>query len=224
MKISRLLLLKKMVFCTPMLLVLCVNGIFAQEKVNQLDTNGKRTGTWVKYFENNQMRYTGTFVAGKEVGVFKFYSEKSGSTPIALKTFAENSNIAQVQFFTDKGILESEGEMDGKLRIGKWIFYHPDGKSVLSEENYSQGILNGKFVVYYKNGLVTEEMTYLNGKLQGNLKRYAETGVLLDDLTYVDGKLHGPAKYYNLHGKLILAGDYKNDEKVGNWTKYELPE
>jgi antitoxin component YwqK of YwqJK toxin-antitoxin module len=224
MKISQEFFLIKIFFNVSVILALFTNSAFAQEKVNQFDANGKRTGTWIKYFDNNQIRYTGNFVAGKEVGVFKYYSENSGSIPIAIKTFAKDSNRAQVQFFSDEGLLESEGEMDGKFRIGKWIYYHPDGKSILSEENYSEGVLNGKFVVYYKNGFVTEETTYLNGKLHGNLKRYAETGILLDDLTYAEGKLHGPAKYYNLEGKLIMAGNYENDEKAGNWVKYDLPE
>lgn len=224
MKKGQLFFLKSFVFCLSIMLTLCVNKLFAQEKVNQFDSKGKRTGVWIKYFDNNQIRYTGTFLAGKEIGVFKYYGENSGLNPIAIKTFAKDSNIAQVQFFTNEGVLESEGEMDGKLRIGKWLYYHPDGKTILSEENYSNGVLNGKFVVYYKNGFVTEETTYLNGKIHGNLKRYAETGILLDDLTYSNGKLHGPAKYYNFDGKLIMAGNYENDEKAGNWVKYELPD
>ena len=48
------------------------------------------------------------------------------------------SNEAQVQFFTEKGVLESEGKMLGKEHIGKWIYYK-NGKQVVAEEQYENG-------------------------------------------------------------------------------------
>ena len=33
--------------------------------------------------------------------------------------------------------------------------------------------------------------------------------------------LEGAAKYYNIYGKLIYAGNYSNDEKIGEWEYYE---
>ena len=41
--------------------------LHAQEKINQLDANGDRTGIWKKYFNNNRIRYEGQFDAGKEI-------------------------------------------------------------------------------------------------------------------------------------------------------------
>lgn len=195
--------------------------INAQEKINQFNSEGERTGTWKKYYNNKRIRYQGQFEEGKEVGVFKYYSALSSDHPIAIKTFKKNSNKATIQFFTEKGILESEGEMNSKNRVGKWVYFHPDGKAILSEENYDNGILEGVSKTYYLTGKITEISHYKNGKLHGNLKRYADNGILLDDLNYENGKLHGAAKYYNVEGKLIYWGDYENDEKVGKWEYFE---
>ena len=201
--------------------VFSLQNINAQEKINQFDVNGKRTGVWKKFYNNKRIRYQGKFEAGKEIGVFKYYSALSSEHPTVIKTFKKNSNLANVKFFTTKGILESEGEMKGKNRIGKWLYYQQDGRALLAEETYEKGILTGESKTYYITGKLTEFSHYKNGKLHGNLKRYADNGVLLDNLNYNAGKLHGAAKYYNIKGKLIYWGDYQNDEKVGKWEYFE---
>lgn len=204
-----------------LLVTLGIQTLSAQSAVNQFDANGKRTGVWEKYYNNNRIRYQGQFKGGKEIGVFKYYSALSSKYPIAIKTFEKDSNLAKVQFFTKNGVLESKGAMNGKKRIGKWLYFHPDGKSILAEENYKNGVLNGVSKTYYLTGKITEFSHFKNGKLHGSLKRYADNGILLDDLNYENGKLHGAAKYYNNKGKLIYWGDYANDLKVGKWEYFE---
>tara|TARA_R110001583_G_scaffold5921_8_gene31239 strand:- start:5186 stop:5824 length:639 start_codon:yes stop_codon:yes gene_type:complete len=195
--------------------------INAQERVNQFDLNGKRTGVWKKYYTNNNIRYEGEFKAGEEVGVFKYYSVLSSKHPIIIKTFNETDEIAVVKFYSNEGILESIGEMQGENRIGKWVYFQPDGKTVLIEELYENGALNGEFKSFYKTGKITEILNYKNGKLHGNSKRFADNGNLLDDLNYYEGRLQGLAKYYNIDGQLIYTGNYENDEKVGEWEYFE---
>lgn len=194
---------------------------FSQEKINQFNSGGKRTGVWKKNFNNGKIRYIGQFKNGKEIGVFKFYSPINSKYPTAIKTFEANTNLAKVSFYTVEGVLVSKGLMDGKKRIGHWTYYQPDGKTLLSEENYKNGVLEGKSVTYYKSGKVAEVLSYKNDKLHGNSKRFAKNGVLLDDLNYVNGKLDGLAKYYDIHGKLIYTGNYKDDMKVGKWEYFE---
>ena len=43
------------------------------QNINQFTKDKKRTGVWKKYYSNNRIRYVGSFVNGKEVGVFKYY-------------------------------------------------------------------------------------------------------------------------------------------------------
>lgn len=192
----------------------------AQEKINQLDAKGRKTGIWKKYHNNNRIRYEGQFEADKEIGVFKYYSILSSDHPIIIKTFSKDSDIAEVVYYKEDGIKESEGKMKGKNRIGKWLYYYPDGKILMIEENYEDGVLNGNYTSYFKNSKVSEQLTYKNGKLNGNIKRFADNGTLLEDLNYVNDVLNGPANYYNVDGKLIYTGVYENDERVGDWKYY----
>ncbi|MBG7631263.1 MAG: hypothetical protein IZT56_12645, partial [Bacteroidetes bacterium] len=141
--------------------------------------------------------------------------------PIIIKTFSKDTGIAKVSFFTEEGILESEGEMKKELRVGKWLFYYKEGKTIISEENYINGLLHGVSKTYYKDGKTTEILFYKEGKLNGNIQRFSDEGVLLDDLNYTNGKLEGLANYYDTFGKLRATGKYRNDEKIGDWKYFE---
>ncbi len=212
---------KKLLF---FLVFLLSASIFAQEKINQFDAQGRRTGIWKKYYENKNIRYEGQFEAGKEIGVFNYYGEGNSKHPMIVKTFSKPGGIAQVTYFYEDGKLQSEGSMNVINRIGKWLYYNTDGKAIISEENYENGLLNGTSITYFAPGKITEVLTYKNGELHENVLRYSSEGVLLDDLQYENGKLHGPAKYYDVTGKLLRKGNYENDEKVGNWEYFENEE
>lgn len=186
------------------------------QKINQLDANGKKTGVWKKLYPNGNVRYEGQFLADKEVGVFKFYNEDE-KQPAIVKTYDALTNKAKVVYYQENGLQKSVGEMDGKNRIGIWLYYYPDGKTLLIEEQYKNGMLEGTFKSYFKNGKPSELLLYKNGKLNGVIKRYADNGVLLEDLTYTDGKLNGKANYFSLSGELISSGTYENDHKIGEW-------
>ena len=213
--------MKKSIFSFLMLVFLSISFLSAQEKINQLDNDGKRDGVWEKFHPNKLVRYTGQFKNGKEIGVFKFYKMTTNDFPEIVKTFSEKSDSAKVEYYNDKGIVESKGFMINKDRVGKWLYFNDDGKTIMTEENYENGVLHGLSKTFYPNKKLTEVKNYTNGKLNGSLKRYADNGTLLDDLMYSNGKLDGLAKYYNLKGVLIFTGDYENDIKVGDWKYYE---
>ena len=202
------------------ILLFVITPVVSQEKINQFNEKGERIGVWKKYYANKRIRYVGQFENGKEIGVFKYYSVLTSKHPVAIKTFDKNTNSAQVQFYTNNGLLKSEGQLNGKTRIGKWVYYQPDGKTILSFENYKNGLLNGESKTFYPNKQVAEILNFKNDKLHGNIKHYTKKGTILDDVNYVDGILHGYAKYYNEKGDLIYEGTYDNDEKLDDWNFY----
>lgn len=202
-------------------LLLFVSGIFAQTEYNKLDDNGKRDGIWKKYWDNNRIRYHGKFVHGKEVGTFKYYSPANSEFPVIVKEFHSGDDLADVKFYNEQGVIESEGKMRGKKRVGKWLYYHTDGKSVMSEENYVDGKLDGEYKTFYPDGSPTEVAFYKNGKLEGNYKKYAIKGHLIYDFNYKNGMLNGKAAYYSRKtGDLIKKGQFKDDQRVGTWENY----
>ena len=195
---------------------------FSQNGINQLDSQGKRHGTWIKNFEDSeQIRYKGTFAHGKEIGVFKFYCEDCGVIPIMTKSFNKNDAISEVKYFSKKGILISEGSIKDKLRIGTWIYYHTGTNNIMTKENYNNGLLDGKKLTYYKTNVLAEEINYQKGIKEGSNNYYSTTGKLLKKLYYVNDQLHGNAIYCDAMGNIILKGAYKNGKKNGLLKTYE---
>jgi antitoxin component YwqK of YwqJK toxin-antitoxin module len=205
-------------------LFLLVGALVSSQTINQLDAEGNRHGIWKKYFDGTSvLRYEGEFNHGKEIGVFKYYKNVDKKASLAAtKKFNETNNKTYVTFFTSKGKVVSEGEMDGKLYIGEWKYYQKNSNKLLTLENYdNEGLLDGDRFVYYENGQMAEKQFYIHGKLEGSSIWYSEKNVVLKEFNYVNGELHGLSKFYNPKGELILEGNYKRGKKDGIWKTYE---
>ncbi len=201
--------------------LISTNFSSAQTEINQLDENDERHGVWKKYYTNKRIRYQGTFNHGKEQGVFKYYSAAQSDYPNVIKEFNTNNTTAQVSFYDNNGLLLSSGKMNGKERVGKWQFYHEDGKTIMSEENYSSGKLDGDYKTFYKSGKPTEVANYKNGELDSVYRKYSIKGHLYQHFNYKNGKLNGKVVYYNRKtGELTTKGEFKNNVRVGTWENY----
>ena len=74
------------------LFLICFLSVFigqAQGDINQMDAEGKRHGVWRKHYNNNRIRYSGTFDHGKEIGVFKYYSASNSDFPILVREYED---------------------------------------------------------------------------------------------------------------------------------------
>jgi len=202
--------------------VFCFYSCFfgnAQE-FNKIDENNKKHGAWHKFYEGStQLRYEGTFNHGQEIGTFKFYDIKGGH-PTAVKIYEAENELFDVIFYTTDGKKVSEGKMKQRSREGKWVYYHQDGKSIMTEEFYKNDLLDGERVVYFENGTVAQRINYVQGKENGLETHFSENGVVVKTYTHVDGKLHGPVKLYELDGTIMREGNYKDNKKHGTWKYY----
>jgi len=215
--------LMKHSFFIIILTILTLN-CHAQDAVNQFDSQGDRHGVWRKYFDKTkQLRYEGQFVHGKEVGTFRFYTLNKGTSVLsATKQFNTDNNKSQVTFLSSTGKLISEGEMNGKLYIGKWIYYHNKSKSIMSTEFYNEnGALEGEKLVFYSDGTIAEKANYKDGKLHGKSIWYSSKGKVLKEFMYQNDELHGVSKYYDASGNLEAEGTYRKDLKHGIWSYYK---
>ncbi|MFC4634443.1 toxin-antitoxin system YwqK family antitoxin [Dokdonia ponticola] len=203
------------------LISFCFVFIGNAQEYNNLDGNNKKHGNWQKVYEGtNQLRYEGTFDHGQEIGTFKFYDRKGGH-PTALKIYTAGDAFLDVIFYTTEGKKVSEGKMKERSREGKWIYYHQDGTTVMTEEFYKNDLLDGMRTVYFESGAVAQRMEYVNGKANGIETHYSEEGVVVKTYTHVNGELHGPVKLYNLEGVILREGNYKNNQKHGVWKYYK---
>ena len=207
-----------------LLISLFITSFCFSQNINQFDENGKRHGVWQKTFEGtDDLRYQGQFEHGKEVGLFKYYKlVGTVSRLAATKLFNKENNITQTKFYASNGRLISEGVMDGKIYIEEWKYYHRDGKTLMTLENFdNEGVLHGEKKVFYKNGQLAESTIYNKGELQGEAFYYAENGTLVKSYIYENGILHGYSKHFDANGNLLIEGAYKKGKKHGIWKYYE---
>ena len=202
------------------ILLVGTSSLFGQE-INQLNADGERTGIWRKHYSNKGLRYEGKFENGKEVGTFRFFSINNSKYPMVIKRYNPEDDKVLVQFFSNTGILESEGYMIEKNRVGTWLYYHKNSKGIMIEETYENGNLNGVSKLFYKSRQLAKIESFKDGKLHGSSKQYSEQGVLTDDLNYENGALNGTAAFYETNGNIKQKGRYKSDIKVGVWEYYK---
>jgi antitoxin component YwqK of YwqJK toxin-antitoxin module len=146
--------------------------------INQYTKDNKRTGLWKKYYSNKRIRYVGSFLNGKEVGVFKYYDITTSRYPVIIKEFSLISDTAKVSYYNLDGKLRTKGTMINKNRIGKWVYFFPNG-TIFSEEFYENGKLEGELRNYYKNGNILEITQYSNGMKNGISKKFSDQEVLI---------------------------------------------
>lgn len=211
-------MLKKLLVTSFILLFSC--AVFSQKSINQFDSNGRKMGIWEKRYANGNIRYSGEFFKDKEIGVFKFYSEFYSNYPIIIKAYNRVDSTCKVQFFTSTGVLESEGQMDGRSRIGNWTYYDVSGKKIILTESYINNKLSGERRIYYPDGSLTEVSQYKNGVLHGESLRYTDQGKLIAKVPYYFGQIHGKVYYYHNTGIIRETGFYDLGKRVGRWEFY----
>ncbi len=198
-----------------------ISNCFSQ-KINQLDENGKRHGVWKKNYDKTDfIRYRGQFNHGKETGLFEYFDKNARNYPYATKLFDEQTGLAETKFFLpENGALVSQGKMKDSLKIGEWVYFHKNSKDIMTVEFYQNGLLEGKKMIYYPKGIVAEISYFKNGKQEGLTQTFEESGMLLSEIEYHDGMMHGKAIYYE-KGKIIVEGNNRGGNKVGEWRYYE---
>lgn len=195
---------------------------YSQVDINKMDAKGKRNGLWKGTYEKSKRpRYEGTFVNGKETGVFKYFDDTKAGSVIATRDFSKGDGSCYAIFFDQKGNKVSEGKLVNKLPDAEWKYYHYQSKQLMTLENYKAGKLNGIKKVFYNDGSLAELANYKEGNLEGVYKKYAENETILEEINYKNGQLNGSALYYDGKGNLNIKGQYKNDRKWGYWETYE---
>ena len=196
--------------------------ISAQTDFNKLDEKGQKNGLWKGFYqESKRPRYEGTFLHGKEIGVFDFYDDTKAKTIIATREFNSTDNSAYTIFYDQKNNKVSEGKVINKLFEGEWKYYHLASKIIMTTENYKKGKLEGLRTVFYINGKIAEEIIYKNNLKNGFYKKYTEKGDLLEESNFKNDLYDGLAIFKEPNGDMASKGKFVNGKKEGIWQFFE---
>ena len=185
--------------------------------------NGNPVGTWTQWSRDseNRLRKTGEIVFEEGAGRWR---EWDPNTLVVVRAgdYENWKRHGLWKSWDAQEVLVSEGEYISGKKVNKWIWYE-NGEDKGWEENYDNGILNGKFnnlspyaetrgVGSFNNGVKSGDWEEYFTSKDGSLER-SQTGA------YQFGEKVGLWSLFAKNGRRIAEGTYKNGIKEGEWIE-----
>jgi len=198
----------------------------AQDTINQTDKEGHKQGHWIGKYTNGSIRYEGSFNDDKPVGEWKRFHE-NGRINAQLLHFP-NSDKASAELFDINGVRYAKGIYKGTAKDSTWNYYN--NTRLVGQENYSNGIKNGRSLTFFENGTPATESNWTNGLLNGVSRSFYPSGKKKTEIMFMSGKRDGLSLVYYESGQTQIIGKYYNNQSDGDWKfmdeigklKYEL--
>lgn len=183
---------------------------------NVTDSRGNRQGLWVQQWkETRNLLYQGNYKDGLPVGEWqRFYSD---GNLMAITVHVQDTILMDVTFFHPDGKTKmSEGRFSHRKKEGNWKLWDING-TLLSDEVYQDSLLNGNCKYYSPNGNLLKDENYLRGIKEGPFVEYFDNGKIMKKGTYANGKMHGEYQSWYANGSPECKGAYANGHPDGNW-------
>jgi antitoxin component YwqK of YwqJK toxin-antitoxin module len=187
--------------------------IFAQETINQTDTGGHKQGHWIGKYTNGTIRYEGSFSNDKPVGEWKRFHENGKIK--ALLHHLPNADKASAELFDINGVRYAKGNYKGTAKDSTWNYYN--NLRLVGQENFSDGMKNGRSLTFFENGIPATESNWINGLLNGVSRSFYSSGKKKTETMFHQGLRHGLNLVYYESGQTQITGQYNNDQSDGTW-------
>jgi antitoxin component YwqK of YwqJK toxin-antitoxin module len=188
------------------------NGyITKEEKINRVDRNGMKQGSWKEFYENDAVKNAGFYRDGKRDGIFR--------------ELDRNGRVTKKEEYRNDILVETVKVVEERYDVKR--NYYDDGK-IKSIGTYKRGLPDGIFREYDVNGNLTDTAKfYSEGKLlrQGKLDDQGrEQGLWREFMKMVklsqreiikteNGRSHG-IFYFN-NGQVEQTGEYVKGKPAG---------
>jgi antitoxin component YwqK of YwqJK toxin-antitoxin module len=113
-----------------------------------------------------------------------------------------------------------EGRYKDSRKIGIWIKYYSDGKTVKQKVTYVNNRPEGAYSKFHPNGVIKEVGVIAKNINKDSLKRYYENGTLAYAANYQLGKENGTVKHYYSNGQLQFEYHSAAGVPAGKATRY----
>lgn len=99
------------------------------------------------------------------------------------------------------------GQYENKKKVGLWTF-RDSTLNIYDQAYYNDDHKNGKYNLFYLNGMLKEEGQNVNGQEDGLWKYYSENGKLIKECGFKSGREFGEYIEYYSNGKPKISGQY----------------
>lgn len=205
-----------------LLIFLCFSALFSFGQVNQVDSKGRKQGPWQKKYDNSHvLRYKGQFKDGKPVGTFTYYYPSN--KVMAIIKHQEGSTRSVAYYYHENGSLMSYGIFRNEVKDSVWINFGPSERLSSTETYVNGQLSGKKVVYFIpedpsdKSQIVSAVYIYKNGVLDGEFKEFHRNGAKKTVGQYVNGKRDGVWNMYHINGRQAHLYRYKKGVKHG-WS------
>ena len=113
-----------------------------------------------------------------------------------------------------------EGKYTDNRKIGKWIEYYCNG-NMKNQLTFQNGRPDGYAIMYHESGKISEEGNWKNNRWTGPYKLYYENGQPQHEFNFnASGKREGAVKYLYENGQVAIEGNFVNGKEAGVITEY----
>ena len=194
------------------------NELISKQSINRTDKNNAKTGTWMEFYPNGNIKTEANYAKGKLNGIYKLFDSRQRLLQVG--NYESDSLLYSSQSMTDfeepfekkeyyaDSTLKYKGSYKDQLPIGIHRFYDSKGKVEKSILYDSYGTLLGK-------GILLE-----NGKKDGFWIQYLPNGVKESEGSFVQDEKSGLWKFYYPSGTIKQEGYYVKDKPSGLWKWY----
>jgi antitoxin component YwqK of YwqJK toxin-antitoxin module len=112
-----------------------------------------------------------------------------------------------------------EEDYKNGVKDGKLTLWYINGQ-IKSEKNYKNGTIDGKLTIWNENGQALLEENYKNGKKDGKLTSWYESGQIKSEKNYKNGKKDGKLTSWYKNGQMSSDGNYQNGKENGKDTMW----
>ena len=190
------------------------SGVLVRKQpINRSDRLGRKQGTWMEFYPNEQVKVEGTYRNDLKNGYWKYY-KKSG-------------DLIRTEFWID-GVLQQEEGKTEKMEIRKEI--HAETGALKYVGSYLNGKKNGVQREYDEDGNIIKSAVYIadqlleeggtideQGRKQGHWKAFYADGTLKYEGDYIDDERTGLWIYYYPNGRVEQKGRFRFDKEEGSW-------
>ncbi len=189
-----------------------------QDTVNMKDSQGRKQGFWRKADSAGHVVYDGHFKDGIPAGIFHYYYPDGKLKTLSVVT--NRGKLAMTTSYFPNGRKMAAGRYLNEKKDSTWQFFSETAETLVSEENYKNGLAEGVSKVYYPEGGLSEQRTYKNGIPDGPWEQYYTEGKLKLKGGYQAGEKHGALKTFFISGQVMMSGQYVSGHQAGTWLFY----
>ena len=113
-----------------------------------------------------------------------------------------------------------EGKYTDNRKIGKWLEFYCNG-NMKNQLTFQNGRPDGYAIMYHESGKILEEGNWKNNRWTGPYKLYYENGQAQHEFNFnASGKREGPVRYYHPNGQVAIEGNFVNGKEAGLIKEY----